>query len=166
MHQWIGSLSHDLQGVIHLNMHLHLYRVVMHGSGESEWFRSSICRGILPPGRNHTLNFLLKAGSSPGEKKTSFGRFFRLVFRPPPPWWMKNLKILRSRNTFTYISIEYESDWIRDRKDCSVMLDVELSYTHSPDRLPSFHKNQPPEHQNSGYMNYFLSHYKDPIYPR
>ena len=25
MHQWIGSLSHDLQGVIHRNMHLHLY---------------------------------------------------------------------------------------------------------------------------------------------
>ena len=25
MHQWIGSLSHDLQGVIHLNMHLHFW---------------------------------------------------------------------------------------------------------------------------------------------
>ena len=60
LHQWIGSLSHDLQGFIHLNMHLHLCRLVMHGSVESEWFRSSICRGILPPGGNQTLNFLLK----------------------------------------------------------------------------------------------------------
>ena len=166
MHQWIGSLSHDLQGVIHLNMHLHLYRVVMHGSVESEWFRSSICRGILPPGRNHTLNFLLESGELSQKRRGPVLADFLGQYSEPLAWWMKNLKSLRSRNTFTYISIEYESDWIRDRKDCSVMLDVELSYTHSPERLPSFHKNQPPEHQNSGYMNYFLSHYKDPIYPR
>ena len=48
-------------------MHLHLCHRVMHGSVESEWFRSSICRGILPPGGNHTLNFSLKAGALPGE---------------------------------------------------------------------------------------------------
>ena len=56
------------------------------------------------------LELFAEGGELSRERRRPVLADFLGQYSEPLSWWMKNLKSLRSRNTFTYISIEYESD--------------------------------------------------------